>query len=104
MNIGEALSYANEGNAIRRNSWNGCFIVFKQIPAIISREKITAMLSIPEDVKKLIVEFSDKIEYQNQLILFNFYDGVATYYVSDGEDLLEDDWEVVDINSYNPFA
>lgn len=104
MNIGEALNYACEGHAIRRNSWSGCFIVFKQIPAIISREKIPAMLSIPEDVKKLIVEFSDKIEYQNQLILFNFYDGVATYFTPDGEDLLEDDWEIVDVNSYNPFA
>lgn len=104
MNIGEALSYAGEGHAIRRNSWSGCFIVFKQIPAIISREKISTMLSIPEDVKKLISEFSDRIEYQNQLILFNFYNGIATYYVSDGEDMLEDDWEVVDINSYNPFA
>lgn len=104
MNISEALNYAKEGNAIRRNPWCGCFIVFKQIPATISREKIDTMLSIPADVKKLISEFSDKIEYQNQLILFNFYDGTATYFTPDGEDLLEDDWEVVDTDSHNPFA
>lgn len=104
MNIGEALNFASEGHAIRRNCWSGCFIVFKQIPAIISRDKISTMLSIPEDVKKLISEFSNKIEYRNQLILFNFHDGVATHYTPDGEDLLEDDWEIVDINSYNPFV
>lgn len=104
MYISEALNYAKEGHAIRRNSWSGCFIVFKQIPATISREKINTMLSIPENVKKLISEFSDKIAYQNQLILFNFYDGIATYFTPDGDDLLEDDWEIVDVDSYNPFV
>lgn len=77
---------------------NGC-ILFKQIPAIIEKDKISNMQSVPLLVKnKMINHINDGIaehlSYENQYIRMDMQLRM-TYYCFSGDDINSNDWTVV---------
>lgn len=100
MTFTEILPFLNEGFAVRRDSYNPEFIIYKQIPAII--DDVTKVKSIPENTKKVLAKFGIGIEYQDQYVIYDFATGVGTYCIFDGDDINAEDWMVV-YDDYDPY-
>lgn len=93
MNFGEAIERVKTRSYIaRRANWDDDTFIFAQIPANINEETIPKMQSLPEVVKREIIE-SDftSLDYQNQICKFD--NGVITYFTPTGNEIFADDWE-----------
>lgn len=93
MNFGEAIERVKTRSYIaRRANWDDDMFIFAQIPANINEETIPKMQSLPDVVKREIIE-SDftSLDYQNQICKFD--NGVITYYTPTGNEIFADDWE-----------
>lgn len=101
MTFSEILPFLDKGFAVRRAEYDKTLIIFKQIPASI--DDVTPMKSIPQPVKDILLKYGVGIDYEDQYIIYDFYTGIATYCVFDGEDINAKDWEIVD-SDYNPQA
>lgn len=93
MNFGEAIERVKTRSYIaRRFNWNDDTFIFAQIPANINEETIPKMQSLPEVVKREIVNSGfTTLDYQNQICKFD--DGVITYYTPTGDEMFAGDWE-----------
>ena len=100
MTFGQILPYLNQGYAVRRNSYMGSLIIFKQIPASI--DNVIPMKSIPDRVKALLLKYRVGVDYEDQYIIYDFVTGIATYCVFDGEEINALEWDGVPLD-YNPY-
>lgn len=93
MNFGEAIEHVKTRSYIaRRANWDDDMFIFAQIPANINEETIPKMQSLPDVVKREIIEAGfTSLDYQNQICKFN--NGVITYYTPAGDEIFADDWE-----------
>lgn len=93
MNFGEAIERVKTRSYIaRRANWDDDMFIFAQIPANINEETIPKMQSLPDVVKREIIESSfTSLDYQNQICKFD--NGVITYYTPTGNEIFADDWE-----------
>lgn len=93
MNFGEAIERVKTRSYIaRRSNWDDDTFIFAQIPANINEETIPKMQSLPDVVKREIIEAGfTSLDYQNQICKFN--NGVITYYTSTGDEIFAGDWE-----------
>lgn len=93
MNFREAIEYVKTSSYIaRRANWDDNMFIFAQIPANINEETIPEMQSLPDVVKREIIEAGfTSLNYQNQICKFN--NGVITYYTPTGDEILAGDWE-----------
>lgn len=93
MNFGEAIERVKTRSYIaRRFNWDDDTFIFAQIPANINEETIPKMQSLPEVVKREIVDSGfTTLDYQNQICKFD--DGVITYYTPTGDEMFAGDWE-----------
>lgn len=93
MNFGEAIEYVKTRSYIaRRFNWDDDTFIFAQIPANINEEIIPKMQSLPDVVKREIIEAGfTSLDYQNQICKFD--NGVITYYTPTGNEIFADDWE-----------
>lgn len=67
LSFEQILPMLREGFSIRRSRWNGkSLMVFKQVPAHITSEKIPNMQSLPEEAKRHILAAGDHIDYVAQ--------------------------------------
>lgn len=84
MNFGEAIERVKTHSYIaRRSNWNNDTFIFAQIPANINEETISKMQSLPEVVKREIIESGfTSLDYQNQICKFD--NGVITYFTPTG--------------------
>lgn len=89
------------GQMIRRSSWYPDTFVFRQVPAVISKEIVPKMQSLPDSVKQeFIRRFSDDnlqvdaIYYDNQLALVNSSNLIQSYSPS-VEDCMAEDWQII---------
>lgn len=103
MTFEEILPALREGEIVRRESYNRNLIIFMQNPAYIPIDYIPNMQSLPNKAKKLLNKFECSIWYRDQFLIYDFNDNVATYCILDGDDINATDWEIVDINTYNPY-
>lgn len=72
--------------------------IFAQIPANINEETIPKMQSLPDVVKREIIEAGfTSLDYQNQICKFN--NGVITYYTPTGDEIFAGDWETKSNNT-----
>nr|DAW35358.1 MAG TPA: Protein of unknown function (DUF2829) [Caudoviricetes sp.] len=97
MDFGGAMHYLKAGLAVRRKGWNdkGLFIV-KQVPAHITGNIIPKMLSLPQSVKKILMNRENPhIDYTNQLLIINS-DGRADSWTPSSSDIFAEDWEIVE--------
>lgn len=104
MKFEEILSSLQEGEVVRRKTFKDSLVIFMQIPAEVSFEKVPNMVSVPEKMKQLIISWGNDIIYHDQFVIYDFSDSTCTYYTFRGEDLNADDWEVVTISNYDPYA
>lgn len=96
LSFEQALPMLREGYAIRRNGWNGKgLMVFKQVPAHITSDIIPKMQSLPDEVKRLILDHGDHIDYVSQGLIFNPETGEANSWVPSISDVFANDWELV---------
>lgn len=93
MNFGEAIERVKTRSYIaRRANWDDDMFIFAQIPANINEETIPKMQSLPDVVKREIIELGfTSLDYQNQICKFD--NGVITYYTPTGDEIFADDWE-----------
>lgn len=93
MNFGETIERVKTRSYIaRRANWDDDMFIFAQIPANINKETIPKMQSLPDVVKREIIELGfTSLDYQNQICKFN--NGVITYYTPTGDEIFADDWE-----------
>lgn len=93
MNFGEAIEHVKTHSYIaRRANWDDDMFIFAQIPANINEETIPKMQSLPDVVKREIIEAGfTSLDYQNQICKFN--NGVITYYTPTGDEIFAGDWE-----------
>ena len=103
MTFGEILKELDNGKVVRKATYFNNLVIFKQIPARIQSNNILTMKSIPSDMKVLLRRYEAEVDYRNQYIIYDFNDGIASYAIFDGDDINATDWEVVDINTYNPY-
>lgn len=93
MNFGEAIERVKTRSYIaRRANWDDDMFIFAQIPANINEETIPKMQSLPDVVKREIIEAGFiSLDYQNQICKFD--NGVITYFTPIGDEIFADDWE-----------
>lgn len=93
MNFGKAIECVKTRSYIaRRANWDDNMFIFAQIPANINEEIIPKMQSLPDVVKREIIELGfTSLDYQNQICKFD--NGVITYYTPTGNEIFADDWE-----------
>ena len=93
MNFEEAIERVKTRSYIaRRANWDDDIFIFAQIPANINEETIPKMQSLPDVVKREIIESGfTSLDYQNQICKFD--NGVITYYTPTGNEIFADDWE-----------
>lgn len=93
MNFGKAIECVKTRSYIaRRANWDDDMFIFAQIPANINEETIPKMQSLPDVVKREIIELGfTSLDYQNQICKFD--NGVITYYTPTGNEIFADDWE-----------
>lgn len=93
MNFGEAIERVKTRSYIaRRSNWDDDTFIFAQIPANINEETIPKMQSLPDVVKREIIEAGfTSLDYQNQICKFN--NSVITYYTPTGDEIFAGDWE-----------
>lgn len=93
MNFGNAIERVKTRSYIaRRANWDDDMFIFAQIPANINKETIPKMQSLPEVVKREIIEAGiTSLSYQNQICKFD--NGDITYYTPTGNEIFADDWE-----------
>lgn len=93
MNFGNAIERVKTRSYIaRRANWDDDMFIFAQIPANINEETIPKMQSLPDVVKREIIESGfTNLDYQNQICKFD--NGVITYYTPTGNEIFADDWE-----------
>lgn len=93
MNFGKAIERVKTRSYIaRRANWDDDMFIFAQIPANINEETIPKMQSLPDVVKREIIELGfTSLDYQNQICKFD--NGVITYYTPTSNEIFADDWE-----------
>ena len=93
MNFEEAIERVKTRSYIaRRSNWDDDTFIFAQIPANINEETIPKMQSLPDVVKREIIESGfTSLDYQNQICKFD--NGVITYYTPTGDEIFADNWE-----------
>lgn len=93
MNFGETIERVKTRSYIaRRANWDDDMFIFTQIPANINEETIPKMQSLPDVVKREIIELGfTSLDYQNQICKFD--NGVITYFTPTGNEIFADDWE-----------
>lgn len=89
-----ALDLLQRGYVVTRECFDD-LVIFMQIPAKIPSEKITNMQSVPDRMKKILIDNNLRISYKNQFIIYNLSNEEATYYYFNGDDLNADDWCIV---------
>lgn len=103
MTFEEILPYLKEGKVVRRKEYYKGLIIFMQNSAYIHIDYISNMQSLPNDAKALLNKLNCPIWYKDQFLIYDFDTNIATYCILDGEDINATDWEIVDINTYNPY-
>lgn len=93
MNFGETIERVKTRSYIaRRANWDDDMFIFAQIPANINEETIPKMQSLPDVVKREIIELGfTSLDYQNQICKFD--NGVITYFTPTGNEIFANDWE-----------
>lgn len=93
MNFGETIERVKTRFYIaRRANWDDDMFIFAQIPANINEETIPKMQSLPDVVKREIIESGfTSLDYQSQICKFD--NGNITYYTPTGNEIFADDWE-----------
>lgn len=93
MNFGKAIKRVKTRSYIaRRANWDNNVFIFAQVPADINEETIPKMQSLPEVVKREIIEAGiTSLSYQNQICKFD--NGDITYYIHTSDEIVADDWE-----------
>lgn len=93
MNFEEVIKRVKTHSYIaKRANWDDDMFIFAQIPANINEETIPKMQSLPDVVKREIIESSfTSLDYQNQICKFD--NDVITYYTPTGNEIFADNWE-----------
>jgi len=96
LTFGEAIEVLKAGKLVARLGWNGkgMFIV-KQIPSVIGIEIIPKMQSLPQSVKDVLIERSQPITYESQMLIINS-NGRADSWVPSSSDVFAEDWIILE--------
>lgn len=103
MKFGEAIEALKDGKRVTRTGWNGKgLFVFMQVPAIINKETVPKMQSLPQSVKDHFQKIFDTaseqittITYSNQMALVA-PSNLITGWAPSSSDTLAEDWVILD--------
>jgi hypothetical protein len=94
--IGAVAKALKNGQRASRMDWakRGEYI-FRQVPSSIAMEVVPKMTSLPEAVKKSIINSELPPNYINQIAYVGQNGDISSYTFS-AEDILADDWIILD--------
>jgi len=103
MTFGDAIEALRKGKRVNRENWNGKdLFIFMQVPAVIDKDIVPKMQSLPQSVKDEFQRRFDSpskqtnaIYYDNQLALVNTSNFITGWSPSTS-DALSDDWCILD--------
>lgn len=96
LDFGVAIKALKEGKRVARKGWNGKgMFVFMQVPAVIQKDIIPKMQSLPQSVKDEFARRSEDIQYSNQLAIVNT-NNLINGWAPSVSDSLAEDWEILD--------
>ena len=92
----EVLKAFKQGKPISRQSKSEEYLfIYKQIPAKIDVSIVPAMTSVPDEVKEVMKKLEKGFHYKNQAVQVD-KDGNVTYWIPTVEDLLAEDWYILE--------
>ena len=95
LTFGNAMLALKAGKAISRKGWNGKgLFVFMQVPSTIGIDIIPKMQSLPESVKKILIDRNAPIAYNNQMAIVYIHNNISGWAPS-GSDSIAEDWNVI---------
>lgn len=89
----KAIEMINNFHVMRRSAWDKGLVVFRQVPASIQSDIIPNMQSVPKEAKDIIMNSANRIEYKNQLLMYDMNTGEANSWNPTASDLMTFDWE-----------
>lgn len=90
----EAVKLLRQGYPMTRDSWNDERIfIFMQVPAIVSKDTIPVMTSVPDKVKAVLIKRSLDLSYDNRLAIV-YPDNYIYSYTRSILDIEAEDWEI----------
>lgn len=93
---GEALEWAKKGYRIARKGWNGKgMFVFIRSGDILSKDIISNVKSLPDSVKKFLIEKGEDIEFLPYFCMWSADGKVVNGWLASQTDMLANDWTVV---------
>lgn len=98
MTFGDAFEECTKNRKIICRKTNIKYVIFCQIPAIISEDIIPKMTSLSYVAKDIILATCKRISYHNQILKVNLNTGEAEQFMPSAEDLFAIDWEIVEGN------
>ena len=96
MTFGNAFEECTKNRKIICRKTNIKYVIFCQIPAIISEDIIPKMTSLTYAAKDIILATCKRISYHNQMLKVNLNTGEAEQFMPSAEDLFAIDWEIVE--------
>lgn len=96
MTFGNAFEECTKNRKIICRKTNIKYVIFCQIPAIISEDVIPKMTSLSYAAKDIILATCKRISYHNQMLKINLNIGEAEQFMPSAEDLFATDWEIVE--------
>ena len=94
MDFGKAIEALKDGKIVCRQHWDRKFI-FVQVPAIIPKEVIPKMTSLPDSVKDEFAQRGGDISYMNQIAVVNA-DNLIQAWIPTIVELLAEDWIILE--------
>ena len=92
----EVLKAFKQGKPISRQSKSEEYLfIYKQIPAKIDVSIVPAMTSVPDEVKEVMKKLEKGFHYKNQAVQVD-KNGNVTYWIPTVEDLLAEDWYILE--------
>lgn len=91
-----AIELLKLGFALEREAWDSKRTIYKQIPAVIEKDNIHNLKSMPDSIKKLLSESetTNDVYYENQCVIINKERCSIDSWSPSIEDVFAKDWMI----------
>lgn len=91
QSFGTAVLAMQAGCMVRRQSWNGDFFVFRQVPSKVPHDVIPKMTSLPAKVKEVLMTRHRDLHYHHQFAVVDSLSNIQSF-IPTVDDMEAHDW------------
>lgn len=97
LNYGQAIEALKQGKKVSRKGWNGKgMFIFRRPSDTLKKDFIHKVKSLPEEVKKFLIEQNRDIDFLDYLCMWSADGKVVNGWLASQTDMLSNDWCVLD--------